>query len=214
MAQGDVMRAHVFYLEALDQDPRRADTHARIAAVHRKVGNLDAALASYERALNLGAGLDVLRAAVDAAIRACDGPRMLAWGADLLGRLPDDTRALVARGIATAQAQPEAARVLLELAAARDDVDAHVELARLAPTPTRAAGHALAALRVAPHHARARSLLADARSREHPFVETAAMSPASPATWSASLPGAATSAISSVTSHARPRGSTRRCSSR
>jgi Tfp pilus assembly protein PilF/GTP-binding protein EngB required for normal cell division len=170
LAQADAMRAHVFYLEALDQDPRRADTHARIAATHRMIGNLEAAVVSYDRALGLGAATHVLRAAVDAAIAADDAPRMMAWGADLLGRTPDDTRALVARGIATAQTQPDAARVLLELAAARDDVDAHVELARIAPTPALAAVSALAALRVAPHHARARALLADARGREQPVT--------------------------------------------
>jgi hypothetical protein len=61
---------------------------------------------------------------------------------------------------------PSAARTLLELAAARDDVDAHVALARLSLVdhPERAAELCLAALRVAPHHARARQLLTEARS--------------------------------------------------
>ncbi|MDQ3370566.1 MAG: dynamin family protein, partial [Myxococcota bacterium] len=54
----------------------------------------------------------------------------------------------------------------LEIAAARDDVDAHVALARLALPidPARAGTCALAALRVDPHHARARQLLTDARA--------------------------------------------------
>ncbi|HUJ61909.1 MAG TPA: dynamin family protein, partial [Kofleriaceae bacterium] len=170
LAERDATRAHAAYLEALALEPRRADVHAKIAAAHRAIGNLDAALASYDRALALGAGLDVLRAAVDAAIAAGDATRELSWGNDLLGKAPDDVRALVARGQAIAASQPEAARALLELAAARDDIDAHLGLARLAlaAEPAGAARSALAALRVAPHEARARELLAAARAAELP----------------------------------------------
>jgi tetratricopeptide (TPR) repeat protein len=169
-AERDALRAHNCYLEALQLDPKRAEVHAKIAAAHRLIGNMDAALASYDRALALGGGLDVLRAAVDAAIAAGDVTRELAWGNDLLGKDPTDPRALVARGAAMAKDQPEAARALLELAAARDDVDAHVELARLALAvdPSRAATSALAALRVQPHHGRARQLLTEARAAELP----------------------------------------------
>ncbi|HSK02422.1 MAG TPA: dynamin family protein [Kofleriaceae bacterium] len=164
LAERDAIRAHGFYLEALGGGPRRPELHARIAAAHRAIGNLDAALASFDRALSLGAGPDVLRAALDTAIAAGDGPRSLAWSSDLLAKDPDDVRALVARGTAMLEAQPEAARALLELAAARDDVDAHVALARLAlpADPRRAAAAATAALRIDPHHARARQILTDA----------------------------------------------------
>ena len=170
LAGGEPPRAHGFFLEALQLDPKRADIHAKLAAAHRSIGNLDAALVSYDRALALGAASDVLRAAVDTAIAAGDATRALQWGNDLLGKDPDDPRALVARGAAMAKEQPEAARALLELAAARDDVDAHVELARLAlaTDPGQAATSALAALRVSPRHARARQLLADARGAELP----------------------------------------------
>jgi tetratricopeptide (TPR) repeat protein/GTPase SAR1 family protein len=172
LAERDAMRAHNAYLEALQNDPRRADLHAKIASAHRAIGNLDAALASYDRALALGgASLEVLRAAVDAAIAAGDATRELAWGNDLLGKDPSDPRALVARGAAMATSQPDAARALLELAAARDDVDAHTELARLelaAGDPARAAQSAKAALRVSPHHTRARQLLTEARAAELP----------------------------------------------
>ncbi len=166
LAQRDPTRAHSFFLEALGFDAKRAELHAKIATAHGAIGNLDAALQSYDRALALGAGLDVLRAAVDAAIRAADPTRELQWGNDLLGRDPNDTRALVARGAAMIADNPEAAKALLELAAARDDVDAHVCLARIALTsdPERAAGYALAALRVEPHHARARETLTAARA--------------------------------------------------
>jgi tetratricopeptide (TPR) repeat protein len=166
LAERDAIRAHGFYLEALQGGPRRPELHAKIAAAHRAIGNLDAALASFDRALSLGAGTDVLRAALDTAIAAGDGARSLSWSSDLLARAPDDVRALVARGTAMIESAPEAARALLELAAARDDVDAHVALARLAlaADPARAAAAANAALRIDPHHARARQILTDAHA--------------------------------------------------
>jgi tetratricopeptide (TPR) repeat protein/GTPase SAR1 family protein len=169
LLQRDAMRAHGFYLEALQADPRRADLHAKIAAAHRAIGNLEAALASFDRALALGADVEVLRAAVDTAIAARDTTRCLQWGGDLLGKDPTDVRALVARGTAMIDSQPEGARALLEVAAARDDVDAHVALARLAlaADPGNAAASARAALRVDPHHAGARQLLTDARAAIH-----------------------------------------------
>jgi tetratricopeptide (TPR) repeat protein/GTPase Era involved in 16S rRNA processing len=170
LAEHDAMRAHGFYLEALQLDPRRAELHAKIAAAHRSIGNTEASLASFDRALALGAGLDVLRAAVDAAIDANDTMRESQWANDLLSKDPTDVRALVARGSAMIADQPEAARALLELAAARDDVDAHVQLARLSlgSDPSQAAKCALAALRTSPHHKRAREILAAARAAQLP----------------------------------------------
>jgi tetratricopeptide (TPR) repeat protein/GTPase Era involved in 16S rRNA processing len=170
LGEHDAMRAHGFYLEALQLDPRRAELHAKIAAAHRSIGNVESALTSFDRALALGAGLDVLRAAVDAAIEANDVTRQSQWGNDLLGKDPSDVRALVARGSAMVGDQPEAARALLELAAARDDVDAHVQLARLtlSSDPAGAAREALAALRTAPHHGAARKILAAARAAQLP----------------------------------------------
>jgi tetratricopeptide (TPR) repeat protein len=170
LAERDATRAHGFFLEALQLEPRNAGLHAKIAATHRSIGNLDAAMASYERALALGGGgpggIEVLRAAVDAAIAAGDVLRQARWSSDLLASDPTDVRAIVARGAAMAGSQPDAARALLQLAAARDDVDAHVGLARLelAGDPAGAAGHALAALRVAPHNGAARQLLTEARA--------------------------------------------------
>ena len=166
LASNDPMHAHGFFLEALQLDAKRAEIHAKIATTHRTIGNLDAAVQSYERALGLGAGLDVLRAAVDTAIAAGDATRQLQWGNDLLGKVPDDLRALVARGSAMLAEQPAAAKALLEVAAAKDDVDAHTALARITlPTdPSRAAAFALAALRVAPLHGKARQILTEARA--------------------------------------------------
>ncbi|HET9619936.1 MAG TPA: dynamin family protein, partial [Kofleriaceae bacterium] len=168
LAARDAHRAHGFYLEALQIEPRRAQLHAKIAATHRSIGNLDAALASYERALALDSDLATLRAAVDTAIAAGDPLRQARWASDLLIQDPTDVRAIVARGAAMADSQPEAARALFELAAARDDVDAHLGLARLAlhADPAAAATAALAALRVAPHHGAARQILTEARAAE------------------------------------------------
>jgi tetratricopeptide (TPR) repeat protein/GTPase Era involved in 16S rRNA processing len=168
LAERDAMRAHGFYLEALQLDPKRSELHAKIAAAHRTIGNLDAALASYDRVLSSGSDLETLRAAVDTAIAAGDATRGLQWGNDLLGKDPTDVRALVARGAAMVQTQPEAARALLELAGARDDVDAHVLLAKLSlpADPAGAARCALAALRTAPQHGKAREILSDARAAE------------------------------------------------
>jgi GTP-binding protein EngB required for normal cell division len=92
--------------------------------------------------------------------------RQARWASDLLAIDPADVRAIVARGAAMAADQPAAARALFELAAARDDVDAHVGLARLALArdPAAAQASALAALRVAPHHAAARRLLTEAHA--------------------------------------------------
>jgi tetratricopeptide (TPR) repeat protein/GTPase Era involved in 16S rRNA processing len=166
LAARDAHGAHGFFLEALQVEPRRAELHAKVAQAHRSIGNLDAALASYERSLALGAGADTLRAAVDTAIAAGDPLRQARWASDLLAVDPADVRAIVARGAAMAADQPAAARALLELAAARDDVDAHVGLARLALArdPAAAQASALAALRVAPHHAAARQLLTEAHA--------------------------------------------------
>lgn len=165
LASRDATRAHGFFLEALQHDPRSPALHAKIASAHRAIGNLDAALQSFDRALGFGADVEVLRQAVDTAIAARDATRSLQWGGDLLSKEPENTRALVARGSAMLE-QPDAARALLELAAARDDVDAHVALARLAlgADPKAAASYAQAALRVDPHHAAARQLLTDTRA--------------------------------------------------
>ncbi len=182
LLERDAVRAHGFFLEALQLDPKRGEIHARIAAAHRSIGNLDAALASYDRVLALDPSLDALQAAVDTAIAAGDTTRGQQWSNDLLAKDPTNVRAVVARGIAMMQTQPEAARALFELAAARDDVDASVGLAKLAlapehADPARAAAAALEALRLQPRHAEARRLLAEARAAdlgfERPLTEIA-----------------------------------------
>jgi tetratricopeptide (TPR) repeat protein/GTPase SAR1 family protein len=172
LAERDAQRAHDFYLEALGLEPKNAELVAKVAAAHRSLGNSDAALTSYDRAVVLSGdgGIEILRAAIDTAIAADDSRRAMQWANDLLGKDPTDVRALVARALAMVPAQPDAARALLELAAARDDVDAHVLLAKisLAADPTGAAKCALAALKSAPKNERARDILAQARAAELP----------------------------------------------
>ena len=180
LAAGDPSTAHVAYLEALALDGKRAATHAKIGDAHRAIGSFDMALPSYERALALGADVDVLRAALAAATAAGDADRQVRWANDLLMLDADSTAALVARGLGTlASGQPDAARALLAVAAARGEPAAHVGLARVdlaesdnasddearARAIDHAIGHALAALRAAPTDAAARQILAEARRR-------------------------------------------------
>ena len=171
LVERDALRAHGNYLEALQIDPTARQLHAKIAASHRSIGNLDAALASYDRVLAADPSLEALEAAVDTAIAARDITRCQQWSSDLLAKDPTNVRAVVARAIAMMQSQPDAARALFELAAARDDVDAHVGLATLAlaTDPPRAAAAALDALRIRPRHAEASKLLAAARAAELGF---------------------------------------------
>lgn len=181
LALRDPMRAHTCFLEALQLEPKRPSIHANIATAHRAVGNRDAALLSYDRALNLAAeanheqvrdntspapvspaSLAMLREAVDAAITLGDATRQLQWSSDLLVRDPDNTRALVARGLgAAATGDAGTANALLSLAVARGDVDAHVGLARLklASEPEQSLALLTNALRIDPRYPAARDAL-------------------------------------------------------
>ncbi|HTL38630.1 MAG TPA: dynamin family protein [Kofleriaceae bacterium] len=172
LAEKNAQRALELFQEALTLEPRKAELTAKVALAHRELGNLDAALASYDRAVALSrdGGIQILRAAIDTAIAANDSTRAMQWANDLLAKDPTDVRAIVARALAMIPGQPAAARALLELAAARDDVDAHVLLAKLSlpDDATGAARCALAALRSAPRDERARAILAEARAAELP----------------------------------------------
>jgi tetratricopeptide (TPR) repeat protein len=166
LAERQAPRAHQSFLEALQIDPRRAFVHARIAEAHRAIGDYRAAIASYDRALSLGAGKEVLRAAIVTANANGDAERQIRWGNDLLAIDPDDTDALVARGLGTlaggGAADVAAARTLLDIAASRGNLDALVGLSRIALAggdAPRALDHARAVLRAAPEHALARDAL-------------------------------------------------------
>lgn len=175
MLGGDTSGAYQCYLEALALDARSAAVHARVGDVHRRIENLDAALASYQRSLDLARDADVLRRALDTALEGGDITAAVRLANELLSDDPSDTRAMVARGVALArQGQTDAARAtfkaVLDLGV---DSQAHLALGRLEldSDPSRAAGaraalSALAALRIAPDDARARKLLAESRARE------------------------------------------------
>ncbi|MBP9205262.1 MAG: dynamin family protein [Kofleriaceae bacterium] len=171
LAAREPMRAHPYFLEALQLDPRRGEIHARAAEAHRRIGNLDGALTSYELALSLGAAdadVGVLRAAVEVATAARDAARQVRWGNDLLARVPDDPTALVARGLGlVSEGQVDAARVLLTTAGAAGHGAALVGLGHLALASgdsRAAAERAREVLRTTPGHAGARGLLADAQA--------------------------------------------------
>lgn len=166
LAQRDPQAAHQRYLEALALEPRRADLHARAGDAHRAIGNHAVALASYQRALALGAGPAVLRAALAVATDAGDAAAQIQLANDLLAVEPDSPAALVARGLGTlAAGDPTLARALLRGPADAGDADARAALAEVALAEGDLPGalaDARAALALAPTHVRARARLADA----------------------------------------------------
>jgi tetratricopeptide (TPR) repeat protein/GTPase SAR1 family protein len=175
LAEDDLEAARAQVQRALDLDPRRADAHAALGAVARRGARYDEALECYQRALDLGAGDEVLRRALEAAVRAGRVEPLVRLANSILDRDPDDVGALVARGVALmAEDQPDAARATFRTALRHgDDLEAHLALARLeldgedgAEAGARAAAEALAALRLSPGDRRARALLEEARARE------------------------------------------------
>ena len=171
-AMREPARAHQRYLEALELEPRRAAIHARLAALHRELGDLPTAVATYERALALGAGPDVLALAVAAAHAAGDRGRAVRWANDLLAHDPGAPIALAARAAELIDhGALDAAAGLL--AHAPRAVEVALEEARLARArapgaagAAAAARAALAALALAPDDARARAALTAARADE------------------------------------------------
>ena len=123
----DAMRAHGFFLEALQarREARRAPREDRVGApLDRQPRCRARELRPRARARAPGstccATPSTPRSRPATPTASCRGATICS------AAIPTDVRALVARGAAMVAAQPEAARALLELAAARDDVDAHV----------------------------------------------------------------------------------------
>jgi tetratricopeptide (TPR) repeat protein len=169
LAARDPSGAYMSFMSALAIDPRRAATHARIAGAHRAIGNHDAALTGFDRALALG-DQGSLAAALDTALAAGDTARANRYANDLLAVTPDHPRALVALALARLDAgQPDAARAFLAPAlSTAGDPEAHLALARIELAhgdPDAAARAAMDALRADPHAPRARAALVDARAR-------------------------------------------------
>ncbi|HUQ03096.1 MAG TPA: dynamin family protein [Kofleriaceae bacterium] len=169
---------HQRYLEALELEPRRAATHARLAVLHRTQGDLPTAVAAYERALSLGAGKDVLADAVVVAHAAGDRARAVRWANDLLAIDATSPIALAARAAELIDAGAFDAAAGL-LAAAPRSVEIAIEEARLARARTpgaagaaAAARAALVALEMAPDDTRARKTLAEARADQLAIPES------------------------------------------
>lgn len=165
-ATRDFTAANQRYLEALELEPRRADLHARRAALADALGDTHAALKAYDHALALGADRTVLTAAVTAAHVAGDRERAVRWANDLLAQVPDAAIALAARAEELrASGHAAAARAM---AAGARDVELLIVESRAAADlgdlegATAAAG---AALELAPGLPRARAALADALAR-------------------------------------------------
>jgi tetratricopeptide (TPR) repeat protein len=179
LGQGDVARArrehaaaHLRYLEALELDPKRGAIHARLAALHRDLGNLHAALAAYELALALSPTAPLLRAAIAAAHAAGDRVRAVRWANDLLPLDPAAPIALAAR-VAELIDRGELDAAAAMLAGAPDGVELALERARLERArvagpagAAKAAVAARAALELDPHEPRARAALTEARAVE------------------------------------------------
>ncbi|MBP8805944.1 MAG: dynamin family protein [Kofleriaceae bacterium] len=164
LAQRDFAAAHLRYLEALELEPRRAELHARLAALAAALGDSHAAVVAYERALALGGDDAVLVDAVTTAHVAGERVRAVQWANDLLVRRPDAAIALAARAEDLRLAgQPAVARALLTGAA--DHVEARLVASRCAldlGERAAAADEARAALLLAPASPRARAALAAA----------------------------------------------------
>ncbi len=176
----DPVLAHQRYLQALELEPRRAATHARLARLHRDLGDLATALTSYERALALGAGTDVLTESVETAHAAADRPRAVRWANDLLAIDATAPIALAARAAELIDGGLLDAAAGL-LAAAPRSVEVAIEEARLARVrdpggggAAAAATAALAALALAPDDPRARATLAAARADQFAIPPVAA----------------------------------------
>ncbi|HVK76945.1 MAG TPA: dynamin family protein [Kofleriaceae bacterium] len=168
----DHQGAHHRYLEALEIEPRRATTHARLAALHGELGNPHAAIASYERALALGSDPVLLARAITAAHTAGERDRAVRWANDLLALDPTSAIALAARAADLIDRGELVAAAGL-IAATPPSVELAIEEARLErardPGPEaagRAAAAARRALDLAPDHAGARAVLADARAAQ------------------------------------------------
>ncbi|HUH05063.1 MAG TPA: tetratricopeptide repeat protein, partial [Kofleriaceae bacterium] len=133
LAAGSPEEANRYFLQALELEPRNAAVHARLGDVHRRVGNPPAALAAYDRALDLHADPEVLDRALATAIEARALEASVRLANQALARDPEDPRALVARGIAlAADGNAEAARATFRAVLGQhDDPDAQVALGQL-----------------------------------------------------------------------------------
>lgn len=167
LAARDFSGAQRRYFEALELEPRRAEIHARLAALANALGDATAALTAYERALALGADASVLAAAVAAAHVAGDHTRAVRWANDLLTQRPGATIALAARA-EDLRARGDAAAARALLTGAPRELELLVIASRAASDlgdHDAALVAARGAVELAPAASRARAALADALAR-------------------------------------------------
>ncbi len=176
LATGQLADAHEALMRALELAPESVEVHARLAGLHERSGSAEAALASYQRASDLGTTRDVLAAAVKLAIDSGDQARISRFGEKLAALAEPETAEADLGDIAGAivlreDGDHESARSIYRQILQRgDNPDAHLGLALefIETDPKAAAEHALAALRAAPIRTRqrARELLRRARRAE------------------------------------------------
>ncbi|HET6611275.1 MAG TPA: dynamin family protein, partial [Kofleriaceae bacterium] len=185
LAGGDAAAAHGLFLRALEQAPRDPEVHARMGELSLRAQSPDAALASFVRALELGAGDAIRHRALSAAVAAGNTAEAVRLANELLERDASDPQALVARGKALfSDGQVAAARATFEAAiASTQSAEARFALGHLElscdPAPaagSRAAALALSGLRLlserpgwspATDGSDGRTLLEAAREREN-----------------------------------------------
>jgi tetratricopeptide (TPR) repeat protein/GTPase SAR1 family protein len=189
LALGDPDAAAARYREALHVAETRADLHARLGDALAAASDNAAALASYRAALDSGAGRDVERRALTAALAVGDLAAAVPLAARILADDPGDPSALIARGRSQVIADDRAGAEATFAAALERDAgpESRVALAELvlagdasADSAARAAALALDALRAAPRDPRGRAMLAEARARELEVRDVAVTDPGDP----------------------------------
>ena len=171
LANGELIEAQQFLLRALEVANDRVDVHERLATLHRRSGNPEAALTSADRALELGGSGSFVRAALTWALDESDLERTRRYAEMLAAESPDDPLASIAVArVLTADGDPgQAISTLEKVLTGADVARAHLELGRLrleAGAFAEAANSALAAMRESDLHSESRALLAQARRRE------------------------------------------------
>ena len=171
--RGDLLGANERTLRALELAPDDPGLQAALGDLKARSSSPEAALGHYRRALELGAGDEVLRRAIELAADTGELETANELALQLLQSDPDDPAASIARArylASSGELETAAAAVshVLERAPSADAYLARAELAQLDDDSVAAAGDALEALKLEPHHRRARELLREVREAELP----------------------------------------------
>ena len=167
MLRGELDVANERLLRALELAPRDAEIHANLGDLKARCSSIDPALASYQRAVALGAGEAVLRRALSLAIASGEIATADDLAVQLLALDPGAGEAMVARGRSMAASGDRAGALAMINSALehRPSAEAHLARAELGDRPA-ATADVLAALRLDPTCARARELLRELRRGE------------------------------------------------